>query len=102
MAFDGTEGGQIPLAEGAAMTAAYRNSNPNQRKAHFFGKDILNEILDQTGCVGIRMYYGINSSGEKELVLVGVDANENDMLNLVADISFPCPNTCDGKSVLNR
>ena len=101
MAFNGTEGGEITLAAGAAMTAEYRNQNPNERKGHFFGKDILNEILDQEGCVGIRMYYGINSDEERELVLVGVDANENDMTELVVDLSCPCPNRCGTENKLN-
>jgi len=102
MAFDGTEGGEISLRLGADMTAAYRDQNSGARKAHFFGKDILNEILNQEGCMGIRMYYGLNSDDERELVLVGADANENDMTSLVADLSLPCPNTCDTNSPLNK
>lgn len=101
MAFNGREGGQISLELGAEMTAAYRSANPGARKAHFFGKDILNEILNQEGCMGIRIYYGI-SDGEKELVLVGADADENDMTELVADLSSPCPPICGGGNPLNR
>lgn len=102
MAFDGSEGGEISLSEGAAMTQNYRQANPRSRKAHFFGKDILNEILAQNGCKGIRCYYGINSSGEKELILVGADGSENDLTNLVVDLSSPCPNLCDQDSPLNK
>lgn len=101
MAFDGTEGGEITLSAGADMTAEYRRLNPGDRKAHFFGKDILNDLLDQTGAEGIRMYYGIDGDGNKELVLVAANADERDMLDLVVDISVPCPNSCDNGSSLN-
>lgn len=101
MAFDGTEGGQISLEEAALMTANYRSENPNSTIAHFFGKDILNQILEQSECVGIRVYYGMNEDGQKELVLVGVDSDENDILELIADLSMPCPKTCSTPNPLN-
>lgn len=101
MAFNGTEGGQISLEAGAAMTAAHRKLNPNETRAHFFGKDILNDLLGQTGCVGIRMYYGIDSDGMRQLVLVGVDAEGKDKTELVADMSIRCPTQCDPSSALN-
>lgn len=101
MAFDGSEGGPISLEAGAAMTASYRDENPDGRKGHFFGKDILNEILDQDDCMGIRIYYGLNDDGEQELVIVGADANEDDMTDLVADLSAPCPPKCGKNNKLN-
>jgi hypothetical protein len=101
MAFNGTEGGQISLQTGADLTAEYRRLNPNDRKGHFFGKDILQEILDQQGCMGIRMYYGLDGDGQKELVIVGAEASEDDMTNLVADLSAPCPNACAKANPLN-
>jgi len=101
MSFDGSEGGQITLAAGAALTAEYRRKNPGATKGHFFGKDILQDILDQSGCMGIRMYYGLDGDGNKELVLVGADADENDMTALVADLSMPCPGVCGNSNSLN-
>ncbi len=98
MAFDGKEGEVITLAEGAAMTANYRNSEgASGAKAHFIGKNIINAILGQTGCVGFRVYYGLDDSGNKELVFVGVSADENDMTSgIVAERVKPCPPWCDG------
>lgn len=101
MAFDGSEGGQIPLSDGEDMTARYRDQFPDELKGHFFGKDILNDILNQEGCMGIRMYYGIDKRGEKALVIVGADADQNDMTELVADISLPCPSLCGNSNGLN-
>lgn len=101
MAFNGTEGGQITLSEGANLTSKYRDDNPGETIAHFFGKDILKQILNQEGCMGIRMYYGVSDKGEKELVIVGTDGSEDDMLDLVADLSMPCPSRCSSPNPLN-
>lgn len=101
MSFDGTEGGAITLPQGAALTAEYRRLNPGARKGHFFGKDILQDLLKQSGCMGIRIYYGIDVDGNKELVLVGADADTDDLTDLVADLSIPCPNMCGGANALN-
>lgn len=101
MAFDGTEGGEITLTSAGVMTAQYRRDNPDQTLAHFFGKNIINEILDQEGCMGIRLYYGIDEEGNKQIVMVGADSEENDMTDLVADLSHPCPDTCSNPNALN-
>lgn len=100
MSYNGTEGGPISLKEGGEMTANYRENNPDQLLGHFFGKDILNEILAQEGCMGIRMYYGEDADGVKQLVIVGAQDNENDMTQLVADGSRPCP-PCGNSNALN-
>jgi hypothetical protein len=123
--FDGTEGGQISLQQGADLTASYRLKFPNATKGRFFGKEILQQILDQPGCVGIRMYFGVkkeesgsghhansSSSGSNnqavttspidlELVLVGANGNQDDMLDIIADISVPCPSFCGSQNSLN-
>ncbi|MFT5860302.1 MAG: hypothetical protein ACI865_002412 [Flavobacteriaceae bacterium] len=103
MAFNGREGGTITLKEGAALTAAYRNSPLDGGiKGHFIGKDIIQNLLAQEGCMGIRVYYGQDSEEPvQKLVYVGVDAEENDMLDLVADMSVPCPKRCGQANVLN-
>ena len=101
MAFNGSEGGAITLQEGSALTKESRDRNPSAIKARFFGKDILNEILDQEGCMGIRMYFAEDADGNRELVLCGADSDENDMLDLIADLSLPCPDICSTPNALN-
>jgi len=82
--------------EAAAWTQNYRNANPEGIKAHFFGRKILEDILKQGNCVGIRMYYALDASGVQQLVIVGADANENDLhTGIVAERSKPCPTSCD-------
>ena len=102
MAFDGNEGEPISLQTAAGWTAKYRATmGANDPKGHFFGRNEINSILAQTGCKGIRIYYGINDLNEKVLILVGADANENDMTNLIVDKSVLCPPRCGARNSLN-
>lgn len=101
MAFDGTEGGEITLSEGAALTEEYRRLNSGSTKAHFLGKDLINEILTQEDCMGIRIYYGLDEYGNKELVIVGADSNEDDILDLIVDKTIKCPTVCGSSNDLN-
>lgn len=102
MAFNGTEGGPISIQTASEMTAAYRSENPEGRLGLFMGKEVLLSILNQTGCQGIRVYFAKDiHTNENELVFVGADANEDDMLSKIADMGFPCPLRCSSKNPLN-
>ncbi len=101
MAFTGNESEVITLQEAKDWTAAFRNSNPTSVKAHFFGRNQLMQILDQTDCAGIRAYYAIDNNGKKQLVLVGVDYDGKDQYTeTILDRSEPCPQICDTSSPL--
>lgn len=102
MAFDGTEGSAILLSKAADYTKEHRSRNPSDRLGHFFGKDILNQILAQEGCMGIRMYHGVNPDTlEREIIIVGANSEEDDMTELVADFSKSCPAICSSPNPLN-
>ncbi len=102
MAFNESEGERISLQEGAELTSNYRTAHPNETIAQFMGKDIINDILTQPGCVGIRIYYGLNNQGEKNIVLVGTDSQENDLTSgIIADRALPCPLNCSNPNPLN-
>jgi hypothetical protein len=96
MSFTGEENHDIDLATASKWTKNYRQANPEDLKAHFFGKAAIQAILNQDNCVGIRMYYALDDLGVKHLVLVGANASENDLYNgLLAERSKPCPTICD-------
>lgn len=102
MSFTGDEGSYITLTDGSAWTGNYRTANPSAVKAHFYGKNKLNEMLAQTGCVGLRMYRAIDANGVLELVIVGVNSSGADLTSgLILDRSVPCPSNCDASSALN-
>lgn len=102
MAFDGTEGEVVALKEAASWTAAYRSANPKGIKAFFCGMDHINDILDQDGCVGIRMYKGIHPEEGPCLILVGCDSEGHDLTEGIIVERLPkCPPICDEGSPLN-
>ena len=103
MAFDGNEASPIDLKLAAEWTANYRKKSPKGvTLGHFFGKKILNDILNQPDCMGIRVYYAEDDNGQKQLIMVGAKADENDMVDgVIADLSRPCPPTCSISNALN-
>jgi hypothetical protein len=93
MSFNGNEGDFITLREGSEMTKRYRDTiQPGEVIGVFMGKEKIKAILDQSECEGIRFYFAKNERNENNLVLVGADKNENDLVNgLIADHLIPCP-----------
>ena len=98
----------MPLAK--QWTANYRKTiNPDETLAHYFGQDIIHRLLNESDrVVGIRIYYAIDDKGQKQLLLVGVDAEGNNILPaegaaksdmdegepIIVDKSYPCPTYC--------
>lgn len=74
-------GGPISLEHVKLWTGNYRKANNKDvTTSHFFGRVVIEKILRQPGCVGIRMHYAIDDRGHKQLVLSGVNRVGNDQL----------------------
>ena len=103
MSFTGNEGEAVTIGEAQDWTANYRATiKDGETLSHFFGRNRIDEILNQTGCMGIRAYYGNEVGGGKVLVLVGADANEDDMENgVIINKSVKCPPICGVNNKLN-
>ena len=103
MTHTGNEPHDITLSQAAAWTKNYRNTiTTGQTIAHYFGKTAILAILNQTNCVGIRHYYALDDSGNKQIIATGVDANGNDLYNgLLAERSLTCPLDCSSNNPLN-
>ncbi len=99
----GTENHSISLADAAEMTKNYRQSVASGTIiAHAFGKNAIQAILNQTGATGIRIYYGLDDNGVKQLVVTGVNSSGNDMYEgLLAERSLYCPDDCSAANPLN-
>jgi hypothetical protein len=80
--FTATVGEEIGQELGAAFISSYRNANPTDVTSYYVGRNILEQVLAQPGCVGMRFYNAYNEAGEKTLVYVGVSAQGSDMLNV--------------------
>lgn len=62
---------------GAKMVKDFQDDNPSESMGNYIGRDILEKILAQPGCMGIRFYNAINETGKKTLVYVGIDENDS-------------------------
>lgn len=101
MAVDSSSGSVITITEAQKYVSAFRVKFPSEIKGVFAGKDQINKILQQTDCIGIRMYYGIDDDSKMNLVLVGVDKYQKDMTDgVILDRLSPCPHECDTTSAL--
>lgn len=104
--FSGKEGSFVP--DSLLKKWIQKHQDHHEVKAHFFGKEILTNILKQPGCMGIRFYHAIDDKGQKALVLVGADAKGVNIWSsskaakgklagpspAAGDRSFPCPPYC--------
>jgi hypothetical protein len=102
MSFNGNEDHRINLDEAIELTKNFRKSVfPGDLLAGFFGKATLQRMLNQDGCVGIRIYYGLTTDKKPSFVLVGVNADEEDLYQgELAEYATPCPPFCDPHSPL--
>jgi hypothetical protein len=72
-----------------------RRSARDGFKPSVYGREIFREILAQKGCAGIRLYPGIDDDGELTMLMVGVDAEGNDILvGTIGDTPWRCPPFC--------
>ena len=93
----------VTLAEAGVLTANYRKQVGTEAvKGGMFFKEILEKIINQPGCVGLRYYYGWQENGTPALVLVGVDAQGRDIVRgILGDASWLCPPYCNEVNALN-
>lgn len=94
----GREGAEIDIKVATDWTKNHRHRNPGGVVSQFFGQEILNKILQQPGCVGLRFYYAnskpvtgwqrlvnkcfARSEGEVHLIITGVNSDGRDQLPL--------------------
>lgn len=94
---------QISLADAAGDTRRFRASaGPGAEKGGFFFREVLDRLLAQPGCAGIRYYHGLDAQDQPSLIIVGVDAKGNDITaGVLLDVHFPCPPFCGDGNALN-
>jgi len=67
-------GEEIGMDLGTQMVKSYQEANPTDVKSYTIGRDIIEKILAQPGCAGIKFFNAMNEVGEKTLVYLGVDS----------------------------
>jgi hypothetical protein len=73
-------GENIGLKEGRELVNAFRAANPEATKGYYIGRNILEQILAQPGCVGINFRKCLTNMNEEHLVYTGVNAEGKDIL----------------------
>lgn len=63
----------------------------------------VSQVMNERNVVDVRAYLGIDSENTERLMIVGVDADGNDMIDdsngyYIYDFSLPCPPKCNGKA----
>jgi hypothetical protein len=95
--FPGAEKHEITKAEADKYIQNYQK-NPQIPKIRggAFQRAILDKILAQPDCDGIRIYYAQTEDSSATLVLVGITASGREMTKgLYSDKLVPCPPWCD-------
>ncbi len=93
---------RISLEEAAAHTKRHRDSKIHAIKAGAFHKDQVLELLNQPGCVGLRIYHGRDKEGTPTFVLAGIDKADNDLTTgTLLEAQYPCPPFCGSANPLN-
>jgi hypothetical protein len=105
MPFSYSENHFISFAAAAESTKNYRESmTEGQILGGCFDKSCIEALLSQSGCAGIRIYYGLSTDNKQQLILVGTDDLGNDLIGeryLCVDTCIPCPAQCGEDNILN-
>jgi hypothetical protein len=72
---------------GARMVKDFQDSFPDEISDYFVGRKIIDNVLKQPDCVGIRFYAALNEIGEKTFVYVGINSKNEiiDQYSIVDD-----------------
>jgi len=93
---------RITLEDAAAHTRRHREAKLHQVNAGAFHKDQVVELLNQAGCVGLRVHLGRNADGSPTVVLTGIDQADSDLAKgVMLEQWFPCPPFCGAQNALN-
>lgn len=95
---------KIPKEKAREKTKRYKEKKAKQDRFPVlaYHAEAFRRILEQPRCVGIRAYPGEHEDGSLTTILVGVDADGNDMVEgeLMQD-PLTCPPYCSDDNDLN-
>lgn len=74
-------GEDIGLEAGREMVKAFKAANPEATTGYYIGRQIIEQILAQPGCVGINFRKCLTETNEEHLVYTGVNEDGNDILS---------------------
>lgn len=80
-------GQHIGYELGAKMVKDYTDTF-NEYGSQFIGKNIVQEILNQPGCIGLKIFNALNEANQKTYVITGVDEKGSPILEYTIVNSF--------------
>jgi hypothetical protein len=93
---------RISLKDAAVLTKRHRDAKVSEVKSGAFHKDQVLELLNQAGCVGLRIHFARETDASPTLVLTGIDTADNDLTGgTILQVIAPCPPFCGAANPLN-
>jgi hypothetical protein len=102
--FSTTTGKLIPIEDANSLIASHQEATKENESAvdsYYFGRDQIKNLLEQPGCIGIRVHFGMNVLGVQKLVILpadeyGVNINLKNSFgeDVALDWGAPCPPLC--------
>ncbi|HUP14008.1 MAG TPA: hypothetical protein VM187_17430, partial [Niastella sp.] len=106
-------GDLISLEKAKDMIESWQNQEPEAVKSILYGRNIFEQLMQVPGCVGIRVFNGLNDNGHQAFVFVPVGERNQNILNYsvykedgmvvveapIADNGLPCPADCPSPAV---
>lgn len=93
---------QISKEEAIKYIQNFKNSTAASAitiKGGGFNRDIIDKMLAQSGCIGIRVYYGMHDDGKYTFILVGIDSSGDDLSDgIIAQMPGLCPPFCSSSN----
>jgi hypothetical protein len=70
-------------------------------RAFTIPQQVLNDVTEHPDVVDIRTYFGLDDDMKPHMMIVGVDANGNDLIDparglFIYNFIKPCPSACNG------
>jgi hypothetical protein len=92
---------RITLERARDMIRGLRTqASPKLPQALAVNRGIIDEILAQKGCVGLRAYPALAADGTTTLVVVGIDDQGEDLSQgVIGEEFWPCPPWCASNSI---
>jgi len=101
--FSKKDGSDISEAKAKEWMKRYRDAHPAKTDviARFIGTDIVQQILAQDKCVGLRVYFGYDETGQIQVFFCGARADGSNIWPdaagtpaILADGTLACPPYC--------
>ena len=71
----------ITLEEANQIIGRFKNSYPNLRSTSYFTATAVRNVLNQEGLNRVKFYFGSNILNQPELFMLGLNSNDDDMIN---------------------